>query len=128
MTSSETRDTVLVIDDDPDMRALIVEIGAIAGVRIIEAADCCEGLKVVDKELGRIKLIFLDYFMPGMTPSDCAKALKAKVTAAQIPIILVTAAVAPQERAAELELSRWISKPFEVKNILQILNDGNPQV
>lgn len=121
MTNSQLRDTVLFIDDDPDLRALVKEIGTLAGVKVIEAENCCDGLKILDQEFGSIKLVLMDYFMPGMTPVNCANSLQEKVKAAQIPVILVTAAVAPQERAAELNLSRWLAKPFELNYMMRIL-------
>jgi CheY-like chemotaxis protein len=107
------RDTVLIVDDDSSCRELIVVIGQLWGIPVLEAANCAAALRVVQREKQRIRLILLDYFMPGMQPAQCAAAL---TTAAgpSIPIVLVTAAVDPAIRAAELKLSHWISKPFDM--------------
>ena len=109
-------DTVLVIDDDPDLRSLMDAIGEICGVRVLQAPDCLSGLKLLDEEHERIKLIFLDYFMPGMEPVKCADAIAARAGQA-IPIVLLTAASDAAARAAELKLNQWMSKPFEVSQV-----------
>jgi two-component system, NtrC family, response regulator len=107
------REAVLVIDDDSSCRELIAIIGQLWGIPVLEAADCAAGLRILQREKQIIRLILLDYFMPGMQPVDCAAALKALAEPA-IPIILMTASVDPAARAAELELSHWISKPFDI--------------
>jgi CheY-like chemotaxis protein len=113
------REAVLVIDDDASCRELIAIMGQIWGIPVLEAADCSAGLRVFQREKERIRLILLDYFMPGMQPVDCACALKALAGTA-IPIVLMTASVDPAVRAAELKLSHWISKPFDI-SVLEVL-------
>ena len=108
-----TPKAVLIIDDDPSCRDLIGMMGQIWGIPVLEAADCAAGLRILQLEKQSIRLILLDYLMPGMEPVDCAAALIA-MAAPSIPIILVTAAVDPASRAAELKLSQWISKPFDM--------------
>ena len=113
------QDSVLIIDDDPSCRELIGMIGQLWGVPVLEAADCAAGLRVLEHERHRIRMILLDYFMPGMRPVECTAALTA-LAGPSIPIVLVTAAVDPAERAAELKLSQWVSKPFNM-SVLETL-------
>jgi CheY-like chemotaxis protein len=114
-----TRDAVLIIDDDPSCRELVGIMGQIWGIPVLEAADCAAGLRILQRDKERIRLILLDYFMPGMQPVDCSAALKATAGPA-IPIVLITAAVDPAVRAAELKLSHWVSKPFDI-SVLETL-------
>jgi CheY-like chemotaxis protein len=107
------REAVLIIDDDSSCRELIALFGEIWGIPVLEAADCAAGLRVLEREKQRIRLILLDYFMPGMRPVECSATLAA-VAGPSIPIVLITAAVDPAIRAAELKLSQWISKPFDM--------------
>ena len=107
------RDTVLIIDDDPGCRELIAVLGQLWGIPVLEAADCAAGLRVLQREEQRIRLILLDYFLPGMRPVECAAALIA-MAGPSIPVVLVTAAVDPAVRAAELKLTHWVSKPFDM--------------
>jgi CheY-like chemotaxis protein len=103
----------LVVDDDPDCRAMIALMGTIWGTPVLEAGNCAEALAVLEHERERVRLILLDYFMPGMQPAECAAALSAKA-GPSIPIVLITAAVDPALRAAELNLTQWVSKPFDI--------------
>jgi len=112
MKEESTRDSVLIIDDNPDFRELIGMIGQLYGVRVLEAPDCRKGLKVLAQEHSRIKLVLLDYFMPGMDPGPCAQAVMAKA-GPLIPVVLVTAAPDPSSRALELKITRWVSKPVD---------------
>ena len=110
---------VLVVDDDPAYRELIVLAGQMWGIVVLEAGDCKQALQILDRDKNRIKLILLDYWMRGMEPAQCAAALIAKA-GPSIPIILVTAAANPAVRAAELKLNRWLSKPFDI-SALEVL-------
>ena len=108
-----TQPALLVVDDDPNYRELIVIVGRTRGIVVLEAADCGQALQMLDREKDRIRLILLDYFMPGMEPTQCAAAVIAKA-GPSIPIILATAAMDPAGRAAELRLREWLSKPFDI--------------
>jgi len=122
MKDESGRDSVLVIDDNADFRELIAMIGQLYGVRVLEAADCRKGLKVITQEHGRIKLVFLDYFMPGMDPGPCAQAIVAKV-GPLVPVVLVTAAPDPSNRASELQITRWVSKPVDPSILTEMMTD-----
>jgi len=110
---------VLVIDDDPSCRQLITMMGQLWEIPALEAADCAAALRILRDEKQNIRLILLDYFMPGMQPVDCAAALIA-MAGPSIPIVLITAALDPAVRAAELKLTHWVSKPFDM-SVLEAL-------
>jgi CheY-like chemotaxis protein len=120
-SSTGVRDTVLVIDDDEDLRNLIVTLGEMNGIRVLAAADCSSGLKILGKEHDRIKLVLLDYFMPGMEPTICANAIVQKAGAA-ICVFLLTAADNPSVRAAQLGVNGWLPKPTEISNITKLFS------
>jgi CheY-like chemotaxis protein len=122
MTERTGRDSVLLIDDDPDFRSLVETIAQMWNVTVLHAEDCKNGMEILEREQDRIKMIFLDYFMPGMPPAGCAASLIAE-SGKEIPIVLVTAAADPAARAAELNLSRWLSKPFEVSDLEVLLRE-----
>jgi CheY-like chemotaxis protein len=125
MSEKISRDSVLVIDDNPDFCELIETIGQLYGVRVLTAPDCGKGLKVLTREQARIKLILLDYFMPGMEPAPCARMITAKA-GPLVPVVLVTAATNPSVRAAELHLSRWISKPVDPGILMGVMTQTTP--
>jgi CheY-like chemotaxis protein len=127
MKATLRRDAVLVIDDDADCRQLIETLGEICGVPVLQAPDCKAGLKVIECEGSRIKIILLDYLMPGMEPAKCAASIIAAAGRA-IQIVLITAAADAASRAAELKVSRWLSKPFEMTSLQSLLTVDNELV
>jgi CheY-like chemotaxis protein len=68
--------TVLVIDDDPDVRGFIVESLEDNGYVVREAGDGREGLKEVAKETP--DLVILDFIMPGLSGAEVASRILAK--------------------------------------------------
>ena len=110
----------LVIDDDPNCREMIQTMGLVWGVPVLQAANCKEALKIIKSERSRIKLILLDYFMPGMDPAKCVASIIA-AAGSSIEIVLMTAAADPALRAKEVKVTHWLSKPFEMSSLQALL-------
>jgi DNA-binding response OmpR family regulator len=110
----------LVIDDDPNCREMIQTLGLVWGVPVLQASNCKEGLKVIRCERSRIKLILLDYFMPGMEPAKCVASIIA-AAGSSTQIVLMTAAADPAMRVAQLKVHQFLSKPFEMSSLQALL-------
>jgi len=80
---------VLVVEDDPDLRALEAELLSSAGYRVTTAADGLEALDRVEEE--RPALVLLDMRMPRMDGWKFAAAFRERYGDA-CPIVVVTAA------------------------------------
>lgn len=118
---SHGRRTIMIVDDDPDFRQLLHMFLSVKGFDIEEAGTCAEALKIFDHTSENIDVVLLDYYMPGMTPLECVKNLKVHC-GNKIPIILLTAAVDASLRAQELDLPHFVSKPFDVEKLIELLN------
>jgi PAS domain S-box-containing protein len=68
--------SILVIDDDPDVRQFIVTTLEEQGYRVREAADGARGLKEAARE--KPDLVVLDFIMPGLSGAEVANRLLAK--------------------------------------------------
>ena len=123
MTREALRDSVLVIDDDADCRTLVETIAEICNTPVLQAPDCREGLEILKREHDRIKMIILDYFMPGLEPAECAQAIVG-MAGPSIAVVLLTASVDAGARAAELKINRWISKPFEPSTLINLFTQN----
>jgi PAS domain S-box-containing protein len=77
--------TVLVIDDDPDVRRWLVQALHALGHRVVEAADGNAGLALLDRGTD---LAVVDFAMPGMNGAEVVRALRHE--RADLPIVLVT--------------------------------------
>ena len=103
--------TVLVVDDNADIRAYIHSILQ-SRYRIIEAADGEQGLKVAREEVP--DLILSDVMMPVMNGLDFCRQVKADFVTSHIPVILVTARAMNQHQVEGYEsgADAYITKPF----------------
>jgi CheY-like chemotaxis protein len=79
-------ESILVIDDDPDVRAFIVESLAEHGYRVREAADGKSGLRAFIAEPP--DLVVLDFIMPGLSGADVASRILS--TAPDQPVLFVS--------------------------------------
>jgi CheY-like chemotaxis protein len=83
----EGRDaSVLVIDDDPDVRGFIVSSLEEQGYRVAEAGDGRKGLKAFAS--ARPDLVVLDFIMPGLSGAEVASRILAEVP--DQPILFVS--------------------------------------
>ncbi len=66
--------TILVIDDDPDVRAFTVDSLSDQGFQVLEASDGHQGLAILANK--RVDLVVLDFIMPGMSGAEVARAIR----------------------------------------------------
>lgn len=106
---------VLLVDDDPELRALVTLILEDAGHRVRSAGDGREALEAVER--GLPDLILLDMRMPVMNGWEFAAAFHERWDKRR-PIVVLTAAENPRARAAEIDAEGWLGKPFAADELL----------
>jgi EAL domain-containing protein (putative c-di-GMP-specific phosphodiesterase class I)/CheY-like chemotaxis protein len=79
---------ILVVDDDPDVRALIVFGVRRAGFDVLEAASGEAALAIVEADA--VSLVILDAGLPGISGTDVVRALRARPATATLPVIVLT--------------------------------------
>jgi CheY-like chemotaxis protein len=101
---------ILVVEDDADVRRVIVECLGLIGYSVTEAANGTEGLDAIRR--GKPDLIVVDYAMPDMTGAEVIS--KARELVGHIPVILATgyADMAAVERLAGRPTV--LRKPFDI--------------
>src|SRR5258706_5898004 len=107
---------VVIVDDDEDVRELLGIIAETKGLQPMLAGDCQTGIELVRQAGDRVALVLLDYFMPGMRPVECSRAIVG-LTDRRAAVVLVTAAVDPAERARSLALRYYVGKPFDLDSL-----------
>jgi DNA-binding response OmpR family regulator len=112
---------ILVIDDDERIRSLIRGILLFAGHKVIEASDGESGMRYLDKP-GVVDMVFTDLGMPLKNGWEVAKWVKSKIP--QIPVILITGwgTNLDDDKIKESGIDCIIGKPFQVNEILEIVN------
>ncbi|HEX5409899.1 MAG TPA: GAF domain-containing protein [Gemmatimonadaceae bacterium] len=109
---------VLVIDDDPAVRAITRRVLSREGYDVVEAADGETGLRLA-REL-HPHLITLDILMPGMDGWAVLAALKADPALAATPVILQTI-VEDRNLGFALGASEYLTKPIERKRLAALV-------
>lgn len=80
--------TVLVVDDDVDLRSLVALALRRAGLVTIEAANGEEALRILEERPASV--VVLDLGMPGMSGLDVIRALRLRPETATLPVLLMT--------------------------------------
>jgi DNA-binding response OmpR family regulator len=116
--------SVLVVDDDPDIRELITWKLGQAGYATVSADDGEAALAVVMSlaATGAMPdLILVDWMMPKISGLEVCRALREDALTAHIPIILLTAngQEADVERGFAAGVDDYIAKPFSPKEMLR---------
>jgi adenylate cyclase len=108
----ETPRRVLVVDDQPQNLLLAEAVLKAVGFAVTKAADGHQCLTAVEAEPP--DLILLDVMMPGMDGFEVCRRLKAHREYRYIPIVLLTALTASEDRVTGIEAGAddFISKPF----------------
>ena len=75
--SRRPSESVLVIDDDPDVRAFIVAALEEQGYLVRQASDGKEGLAELSRE--KADLVIVDFIMPGLSGAEIAKKIRARL-------------------------------------------------
>jgi two-component system phosphate regulon response regulator PhoB len=103
---------ILVVDDEPDITALVAYHLAKAGYRVSTAARGPEALKAATEE--HPDVIILDLMLPGMSGYDVLAELRAKPETRDIGVILLTARKQEADRIRGLTLGAddYLTKPF----------------
>jgi diguanylate cyclase (GGDEF)-like protein len=109
---SPSRGTVLVADDDPVMRLLMLEMLTQVGLDAVEAEDGAAALARFRQI--HPDLVLLDVDMPGMDGFDVCRAIRAQENGAAVPIIMVTGGddVEAVTQAYEDGATDFVSKPI----------------
>lgn len=102
--------SVLVVDDDSDVRAVTVGMLQDLGCAVTEAASGPAALDVLDKSGDRIDVMLVDFAMPGMNGVEVVRRAREKWTA--LPILFVTGYADTEALAADVGAERIVQKPF----------------
>src|SRR5205085_12615779 len=111
--------SVLVVEDSPTMRQLIVyALKRLSEVKITEAQDGLDALKKLAAE--RFDLILSDINMPNLDGLKLVKRLRETEATKTIPIVMITTegAVEDRQRALALGATAYITKPIQAPQVI----------
>ena len=107
--------TVLICDDDRDIRRALRIYLTGAGYKVLEAVNGREALEIIGKE--EVHLVLLDIMMPELDGVSALTLLREK---SSVPVILLTAKSEDEDKIMGLELGAddYVTKPFNAQEVL----------
>jgi two-component system, sensor histidine kinase and response regulator len=112
------RHTVLVVDDEPKNVQLLVDLLETKNYQVWTAADGEQGLRLAREKLPDV--VLLDVMMPRLNGLEVCRQLKSEQKTAMIPVLLVTALDARQDRIAGISAGAndFITKPIDQADLV----------
>lgn len=110
--------TILIIEDQPDMRENIATILSMEGYEVLEAADGSEGIAAARDD--KPDLILCDVMMPKLDGHGVLQALRADRTISGTPFIFLTARGEKQDLRDGMNLGAddYLTKPVAAKDLI----------
>lgn len=111
---------VLVVDDNPEMRAYMRQCLEQLPIRIEEAVDGADALARLRSD-GNVALVITDLLMPGLDGLALKEALHAEAQWTDVPVLLITG------EAIQAQYQPFLRKPFNARRLraaVQSLLDG----
>lgn len=114
--------TILVIDDDAEIRGLLSALLRRRGMEVLTALDGWEGLALFERHREQIQVILLDLTMPGMNGLEVSKAIRA--LRSDVPIILSSGVVEEItfEHSPRPQAVAFLQKPYKAEALFAAID------
>ncbi len=116
--ASSPAQRVLVVEDEPDIAALIAYQLTREGFRVETTATGTEALGAVSREIP--DLVVLDRMLPGLSGDEVLQVLKGESATKTIPVLVLTAKREQEDRIEGFELGAddYLTKPFSPRELV----------
>ncbi len=106
---------VLVVDDEPVVRAVVRDVLREEGYAVVEAPDGRTVLEILDRE--RPDLVLMDVMMPGIDGREVYRVLRSREDLPDVPVVMMSAAA----RADRLDpsIAGFLPKPFDLDRLME---------
>ena len=111
--------TVLVVDDDPEVRELLQEIVATRGHKVLAVETGEEALEALTRR--HFDLIFLDLVLPGISGVETLEEIKARDKKAAAVIVTGCEDSEMVAEAVSLGPLMLLRKPFKVEDVVEVI-------
>jgi two-component system phosphate regulon response regulator PhoB len=116
--SSSTGERVLVVDDEPDIVALVAYHLAKSGYAVSTATSGSEGLAIARRD--KPSLVVLDLMLPGLSGYEVMEQLQADPATSRMAVLMLTARRDEGDRIQGLSLGAddYLTKPFSPQELV----------
>jgi DNA-binding response OmpR family regulator len=118
MPDTPAKPRILVVDDEPDLIAVLRMGLQMEGFEVLEAADGAEGLRRAREE--KPDLLVLDLMLPKMDGYQVCRSLKFDSRYKSLPILILSARPGDQDKRLAIEMGAddFIRKPYDLKDLV----------
>jgi two-component system chemotaxis response regulator CheY len=115
--------TILVVDDDRDIREAMADALEAEGYRVATASDGLDALRWLRSQPdgARASLILLDLMMPNMDGVEFRREQARDPRLQSIPVILLSADMSVGEKARAMQAAGYVTKPVELDVLLDVI-------
>jgi CheY-like chemotaxis protein len=113
--------SVLVIEDEEDIRDTIADILDTAGLRVFSAGDGRQAMEWLRTVHIKPRVILLDLMMPVMDGWTFRAEMLANPELASIPVVILSAATDLSRWAGELRVAEFLAKPIDLSRLLSAI-------
>lgn len=109
---------ILVVEDEPDIAALVAYHLARESYRVRTVSDGAEAMAAIERE--RPDLVVLDLMLPRVSGTDVLRQIRGRPELADLPVVLLTARKEEQDRIEGLSLGAddYVAKPFSPRELV----------
>jgi two-component system, chemotaxis family, chemotaxis protein CheY len=109
--------TVLLVEDEPDVRKLTRTFLEHEGYRVFSSGDAERAVQIF-RSVPEIDLLVTDVYLPGWSGWDLAQELKS--VRQELPVLLISGGMLAEEQEAKLQKEGWhfLAKPFRLPDLL----------
>ncbi len=109
---------ILIVEDERALREMVGFGLKRAGYQVMEAGDCAAARTAIADRLP--DLVLLDWMLPDMSGLEFARALRRDEATRELPIIMLTARVAEDDKIAGLQsgVDDYVTKPFSARELV----------
>ena len=118
--------TILLVDDDPDIRSLTKTFLEHEGYRVFSSGDAERAAQIFSSvprvDVPRIDLLITDLYLPGRSGMELAVELKG--LRSELPVLMISGGAVDGDQRAQLqqEGGRFLGKPFRLTELLSTVH------
>ena len=116
-------ETILLVEDEPEVRALTRDVLAQLGYRVLDAADPAEARRLADQQQSAIDLLVTDVVMPQMNGPELAAQLKARSPGLRVLYVSGYTSDAVSSRGISPSDIALLQKPFTPDELARKLRE-----
>jgi two-component system, chemotaxis family, chemotaxis protein CheY len=118
--------TILLVDDDPDIRSLTKTFLEHEGYRVFSSGDAERAVQIFSSvprvDVPRIDLLITDLYLPGRSGMELAVELKG--LRSELPVLMISGGAVDGGQRAQLQQEGWrfLGKPFHLTELLSTVH------